>query len=142
MPIKCLFVLSTFIRIRNPLIGVSREQLFADVDAFAVENGLTDIQDLLRKGALLAQNPAGYENIDGITEEERKELHLEVTKRWHHPKLLYFTIILNSIAAAIQGWDQTGENIHPGGGSGTTTDPARFERSQLVFPSGSWADQP
>ena len=33
-----------------------------------------------------------------------------MTHRWRHPRILYFTIILNSIAAAIQGWDQTGSN--------------------------------
>jgi len=37
-------------------------------------------------------------------------LREEVTHRWKHPKTLYFTIILNSIAAAIQGWDQEGSN--------------------------------
>jgi hypothetical protein len=35
-------------------------------------------------------------------------LREEVTHRWKHPWALYFTIILNSIAAAIQGWDQEG----------------------------------
>jgi hypothetical protein len=35
-------------------------------------------------------------------------LREEVTHRWKHPRILYYTIILNSIAAAIQGWDQTG----------------------------------
>lgn len=35
---------------------------------------------------------------------------MERDHRWHHPKILYFTVILNSIAAAIQGWDQTGSN--------------------------------
>lgn len=44
------------------------------------------------------------DNIDGLDDAEREELHLEVTKRWRHPKMLYYTIILNSIAAAIQGW--------------------------------------
>jgi len=30
--------------------------------------------------------------------------------RWRQPWALYMTIVLNSIAAAIQGWDQTGSN--------------------------------
>jgi MFS family permease len=30
--------------------------------------------------------------------------------RWRQPWPLYMTIVLNSIAAAIQGWDQTGSN--------------------------------
>lgn len=33
-----------------------------------------------------------------------------VFNRWRQPWALYMTIVLNSIAAAIQGWDQTGSN--------------------------------
>lgn len=95
-------------RIRNPLQGIPKEALLEDVELFANENGLQDILPLLRKGALVAQSPRNVDAID-LTELEREELHLEATKRWRHPRILYFTIILNSIAAAIQGWDQTGE---------------------------------
>jgi hypothetical protein len=63
---------------------------------------------LLRKGALVAQNPRGFETIGDLDEEELDALRIESTRRWRHTKTLYFTIILNSIAAAIQGWDQTG----------------------------------
>jgi hypothetical protein len=75
-----------------------------DVEEFAREKDLEDILPLLRKGALVAQNPAEFENIDELEEHERQNLREEVTHRWRHPKILYFTIILNSIAAAIQGW--------------------------------------
>jgi len=71
---------------------------------------LTDILPLLRKGALVAQNPGGIESIAELNEEERHVLRNEIQHRWRHPRQLYFTIILNSIAAAIQGWDQTGSN--------------------------------
>lgn len=67
-----------------------------------------DILPLLRKGALIAQSPLHIDSIPELDEEERRVLHEEQTHRWRHPKQLYFTIILNSIAAAIQGWDQTG----------------------------------
>jgi Sugar (and other) transporter len=82
----------------------------ADVEDFATNNNLMDILPLLRKGALVAQSPKEFEAIPELDEEERNELRLEKTQRWRHPKILYFTIILNSIAAAIQGWDQTGSN--------------------------------
>jgi hypothetical protein len=65
---------------------------------------------LLRKGALVAQSPHQIENIPELDETEREKLRDEVTHRWRHPRTLYFTIIMNSIAAAIQGWDQTGSN--------------------------------
>jgi hypothetical protein len=60
----------------------------------------------LRKGALAAQSPGAIDQIFELDEAERQFLREEVTHRWKHPKILYFTIILNSIAAAIQGWDQ------------------------------------
>lgn len=97
-------------RIRNPLIGIPRDALFADVDQFATTYGLQDIQPLLRKGALAAQNPFAIDTIPDLSDEDRQTLHEEITNRWRQPKILYITIVLNSIAAAIQGWDQTGSN--------------------------------
>lgn len=97
-------------RIRNPLVGIPREQLLADVEDYAQETNLQEILPLLRKGALVAQSPHLFENIPELDEHERQILREEVLHPWRHPKLLYFTIILNSIAAAIQGWDQTGSN--------------------------------
>ncbi|KAF2429716.1 MFS transporter [Tothia fuscella] len=96
--------------IRNPLLGIPSEQLFEDVEAFANENNLIDILPLLKKGALIAQDPLDLDRVEGLDETERSELELEQTNRWRQPRMLYFTIILNSIAAAIQGWDQTGSN--------------------------------
>jgi sugar porter (SP) family MFS transporter len=96
--------------IRNPLVGVPKEQLLQDVETFATENQLLDILPLLKKGALLAQNPHDLNAVDGLTDSERADIEMEITHRWRHPRTLYFTIILNSIAAAIQGWDQTGSN--------------------------------
>ena len=93
-------------RIRNPLLGISREDLMADVELFATESGLTEMIDLLRKGALVAQNPHHIEHLPELTDVERDALRSEITHRWKQPRILYFTIILNSIAAAIQGWDQ------------------------------------
>jgi sugar porter (SP) family MFS transporter len=80
------------------------------VEAFAHDAGMSDLIPIMKKGALVAQNPAGIDDIQELDEEEREHLRREVTNRWSHPKLLYFTIFLNSIAAAIQGWDQTGSN--------------------------------
>jgi hypothetical protein len=76
------------------------------VDTFANDNGLQEIQPLLRKGALVAQNPADFESVKDLTEEEKEHLRFEVSHRWKHPKALYFTIIICSIGAAVQGWDQ------------------------------------
>ena len=59
---------------------------------------------------MVAQSPHAIEHLSELDEPERQLLREEVTHRWRHPKMLYFTIVLNSIAAAVQGWDQTGSN--------------------------------
>lgn len=63
---------------------------------------------ILIKGALVAQNPSRIDEITELNDEDRRILREEVTHKWKHPRILYVTIVLNSIAAAIQGWDQTG----------------------------------
>lgn len=96
--------------IRNPLVDIPRDQLLADVDAFAKEHGLEAEAPLLRKGALVAQSPLLFEELEELDEADRVALREERTHRFKQPRILYFTIIMNSIAAAIQGWDQTGSN--------------------------------
>lgn len=94
-------------KLPNPLHGISREQLLDDVTTFQKEKGLPDdILPLLKKGALVAQDPDGFENLEDIDDDDRRVLREETTRRWKHPKTLYFTVFLNSIAAAIHGWDQ------------------------------------
>lgn len=68
---------------------------------------MTAETELLKKGALVAQNPTAYESLD-LTEDEKAALRIEVTKKWNHPWKLYMTVIVCSIGAAVQGWDQTG----------------------------------
>ncbi|TID07482.1 Polyol transporter 5 [Colletotrichum higginsianum] len=97
--------------IKNPLKGIPKAELLEQVTAYQRAHGLPDdILPLLKKGALVAQSPALFESIEELDEDERQALREEVTNRWKHPWPLYYTIILNSIAAAIQGWDQTGSN--------------------------------
>ena len=92
------------------MVGVSRELLLEDAESYGHSQGLQEIVPLLRKGALVAQSPQAFESIPDLDDTDRQNLRNEVLHRWRHPKVLYFTIILNSIAAAIQGWDQTGSN--------------------------------
>ncbi|KAK2059994.1 hypothetical protein LY76DRAFT_591807 [Colletotrichum caudatum] len=97
--------------IKNPLRGIPKAELLDQVADYQRSHGLPDdILPLLKKGALVAQNPALFEELDELDEAEKQALREEVTHRWKHPWPLYYTIILNSIAAAIQGWDQTGSN--------------------------------
>jgi hypothetical protein len=96
-------------RVKNPLAGIPRDALLAQVDEFAAAEGLTEIAPLLRTGALVAQAPHDFEAVE-MDEEDRVQLRKEVTHKWHQPRTLYLTIALCSVGAAVQGWDQTGVN--------------------------------
>ncbi|GAW18372.1 hypothetical protein EKO27_g11329 [Xylaria grammica] len=100
-------------KIVNPLKGIPREQLMRDVEAFVREKGLEEHVAYFRKGALVAQSPKEFEEIDGaeaLDEVEKRVLHDEILHKWRLPWKLYLTIITCSIGAAVQGWDQTGSN--------------------------------
>ncbi|KAL2008003.1 hypothetical protein VTN00DRAFT_7985 [Thermoascus crustaceus] len=97
-------------KIKNPLADLSQSQVLRDVTNFANEYQLNDILPLLKKGALVARDPASFESVEGLTENESNAIRDEVLHKWRQPMALYFTIILCSIGAAVQGWDQTGSN--------------------------------
>ncbi|KAJ4983726.1 arabinose-proton symporter [Stagonosporopsis vannaccii] len=97
-------------KIQNPLIHISEDECILDVDAFAKEHGFEDDRGLLVKGALISRDPTNFASVPGITEKETSAIANEVLHKWRQPRLLYFTIILCSIGAAVQGWDQTGSN--------------------------------
>lgn len=64
-------------------------------------------QDLFARAAALARNPADFNSMDFLTEYEKEQLTLEVTKKWHIPRKLVQVIALGSMAAAVQGMDQS-----------------------------------
>lgn len=97
-------------RIQNPLAGISRDALMSQVADFAAEKDLSDLLPLLQRGALIAQDPPAFEEITELEPLEREALRNEVLHKWRQPKSLYLTVILCSIGAAVQGWDQTGSN--------------------------------
>lgn len=97
-------------RIQNPLAGIPRDTLFRNIDDFAREAGLVDAVPLIRKGALIAQDPPAFESVEELDEVERTALRNEFLHKWRQPRSLYITVILCSIGAAVQGWDQTGSN--------------------------------
>ncbi|GKT62887.1 sugar transporter [Colletotrichum tofieldiae] len=104
------FVADEVEALKNPLAGIPKAKLIADAEEFANKHGLTPDAVYFKKGALAAQNPTIHNEIPELTEEDKSILREEVEHRWRHPKALYFTIIMNSISAAVQGWDQTGSN--------------------------------
>ena len=71
---------------------------------------MTDHIPLVQRGALVAQNPPAFEQIAELEDSEREALRNEILHKWRQPKALYVTVILCSVGAAVQGWDQTGSN--------------------------------
>lgn len=76
--------------------------MLRDVEEFAEEYNVTDILPELKKGALVARDPAEFETVADLTEPELTALRDEVLHKWRQPRSLYFTIILCSIGAAVQ----------------------------------------
>ena len=81
-----------------------------DVREFARAKGLDEYLSLLKKGAQIAKDPRCFEVVRGITEPEKQALFNEENHRFKQPVALYATIIICSVGAAVQGWDQTGSN--------------------------------
>lgn len=104
---------STAAKLRNPLTGMSEEEVLADVDTFVDERGLSEHREDFRVGALLArmgQHDRGFEEIDAIPEEQKQHLRHELAHRWNQPKMLYFLVVLCAGSAIVQGMDQTAVN--------------------------------
>ena len=101
---------------------------------------MMDILTFLKKGALVAQDPSSFETIEELDEDEKVSLRREVTHRWSQPRVLYLTITICSIGAAVQYVHYAYLSIlslvadmSPGvAGEGLGSD--WFERCQLIFP--------
>ncbi|KAJ5251538.1 hypothetical protein N7489_001948 [Penicillium chrysogenum] len=68
--------------IKNPLAGIPHDQLMANVTAYATEYDLESILPVLKKGALVAQSPAGIEDLSELNDDDRRILYAEHTRRW------------------------------------------------------------
>jgi hypothetical protein len=100
-------------KLRNPLVGLTEEQVLADVETWCAEKGLTEDLDSFRKGALIArvgQRDDGYEYVGILSDEEKGWLRHETGHRWSQPKMLYFLVVLCAGSAIVQGMDQTAVN--------------------------------
>ncbi|KAI9815444.1 MAG: hypothetical protein M1827_002578 [Pycnora praestabilis] len=112
-------------RIQNPLFDVEPRDLMRRVQRFVeLTQWPSRNIEILKLGSILAKNPnainnmeeflaAGqeaYGNLRPLDADEVQHLKNERDAKWHQPENLYFTIILCSIGAAVQGWDQVGTN--------------------------------
>ena len=90
-------------KLSNPLTGLTHEQLMADGELFAREHGLGHLTEEFKKGALVAQDPLAFETLPLLTEEDREALRHEIDHKWDQPRMLYYLVVLCSVAAAVQG---------------------------------------
>ncbi|EGV63421.1 hypothetical protein CANTEDRAFT_123654 [Yamadazyma tenuis ATCC 10573] len=63
--------------------------------------------DLFGRAAALARAPLQFNAMPFVTDAEKEGLHKEATRKWHVPYKLVQVIALGSMAAAVQGMDQS-----------------------------------
>jgi hypothetical protein len=98
---------------QNPLADKTRDELLSNVESFCRQYNLLDHIEAFRAGALLAQNPQCAFDSDGavsISDADRRVLERETTHRWSQPRTLYWLCVMCSVAAAVQGMDETVNN--------------------------------
>ncbi|GAA5957462.1 hypothetical protein JCM8115_001328 [Rhodotorula mucilaginosa] len=96
--------------LENPLQGISHERLEAMGRAFAREKGLSEFEEEFAKGAQIAQNPLAYESLPLLNAEDRDIMRDEVLHKWRQPFTLYAVVVCCSMAAAVQGMDESVTN--------------------------------
>lgn len=94
----------------NPLARRTEEEVLADVGSFCEKYGLMDHIEDFRLGALIARSPNDALKLPGLSEENRRVLEREHTHRWSQPLALYWLCVMCSVAAAVQGMDETVNN--------------------------------
>ena len=95
-------------KLANPLAGISHAQLEEMGATYARKHHIGDEEDVraFRKGAVLAQEPRRFAQVQGLTGKESEVLQKEFDNRWSQPKLMYIVIALCSTCAAVQGMGQ------------------------------------
>jgi hypothetical protein len=92
-------------KLANPLAGYSHEELRRRGLSFGITHLMGDEDDLraFEMGAVLAQAPDQFEQVEGLNDQELEALRKEFNNRWSQPKLMYLVIMICSICAAVQG---------------------------------------
>ncbi|TNY21256.1 sugar transporter-domain-containing protein [Rhodotorula diobovata] len=91
----------------NPLAGKTDDQLERDVDEWVERTGLEDIRELVFKAALIARDRDNFEQLPQLTEEDKAIMRMEKEHPYRQTKTLYSTVFLCSMAAVVQGMDET-----------------------------------
>ncbi|KZZ86643.1 MFS sugar transporter [Ascosphaera apis ARSEF 7405] len=96
-------------KLHNPLEGLSHAALIRRGSHYARFYQIGDEDDIraFELGAILAQAPEKFEEVEGLREEEKAVLRREFANRWSQPVLMYVLIVFCSMCAAVQGMDET-----------------------------------
>lgn len=97
-------------KFENPLVGVSKSKLFQDVEKFCRDYDLMDKLDLMKKGALVAQKPMHFREIEELSDEDIAILEREKSHKWNQPWMLYWLTVMCAMGAATQGMDESVNN--------------------------------
>lgn len=89
----------------NILLQYTEEQVMQMGRNYALKYDLDP--ELFARGAALARTPADFNSMAIFSEDEKIALNLEATKKWHIPGKLVAVIALASMAAAVQGMDES-----------------------------------
>ncbi|CAM0140929.1 hypothetical protein VKS41_003606 [Umbelopsis sp. WA50703] len=85
----------------------SEKEVLDIANTIITENGLEEYEDVMKRGALLANDPDNYESRTDLSEQEKEILGREVTHRWHQPAQMYFLAAVGAMTAVVQGMDET-----------------------------------
>lgn len=89
----------------NILSQYSEKQVMQMGRNYALKHDLD--ADYFARAAALARSPGDFNSMPFLTEEEKIGLHQEATKKWHIPSKLVQVIAVGSMAAAVQGMDES-----------------------------------
>ncbi|VEU21889.1 DEKNAAC102823 [Brettanomyces naardenensis] len=89
----------------NLLANYTEEEVMNMGRAFAKENNLD--QDLFGKAAAIARDPAGYNSMSILSQEDKESLYIEAEHPWRLPMKLYWLVCAASMAACLQGMDES-----------------------------------
>lgn len=96
---------NTNAKLANPFSGLSDDEVMNNAEKFAKEHDLPS--ELFRKGGLLAKRPQRFEMMKQLSEEDKEILRHEITHKYDQPFVLYNLVVACSIAAAVQGMDES-----------------------------------
>ncbi|WVQ78587.1 hypothetical protein IAT38_000673 [Cryptococcus sp. DSM 104549] len=102
---KVDLIANTNARLANPLGDLTDQEVMDNAAAFAASNNLP--VEAFRKGGLVAKRPHGFEKMSALDEADKEVLRNEILHPYRQTKTLYNMVIACSVAAAVQGMDES-----------------------------------